>query len=101
MAQDLIEGRQSARERPFAPAGNEASLPAFATPTDEEAIARAKGLAAGLKERLQSSSLPAPVVEAAYLLEQSRSPDCPLLERVRIIGTARLGSRPLFRGAGA
>ena len=86
MAQDLIEGRQPARERPFAPAGNESSLPAFATPTDEEAIARAKGLAAGLKERLHTSSQPAPVVEAAYLLEQSRSPDCPLLERVRIIG---------------
>ena len=86
MTQDLIEGRRPARERPFASAGYEASLPAFATPIDDEAIARAKGLAAGLKERLLSSSQPAPVVEAAYLLDESRNAACPLLERVRIIG---------------
>lgn len=86
MKQDLIEGRGPARERPFAPAGYEASLPAFATPIDEEAIARAKSLAVGLKKQLHSSNRAAPVVEAAYLLDESRSRDCPLLERVRIVG---------------
>ncbi len=86
MTQDLIEGRRPARERPFAGSGYEASLPAFATPIDDDAIARAKSLADGLKKQLQSSRQPAPVVEAAYLLDESRSPDCPLLERVRILG---------------
>ena len=86
MTQDLIEGRRPARERPFTATGYEASLPAFATPIDDDAIARAKRLAIGLKKQLQSSSQPAPVVEAAYLLDESRGPDCPLLERVRILG---------------
>ena len=86
MTQDLIEGRRPARERPFAAAGYEASLPAFATPIDDEAIARARSLAAGLKRQLRSSSQPAPVVEAVYLLDESRRPDGPLLERVRILG---------------
>ena len=86
MTQDLIEGRGPARERPFAPAGYEASLPAFETPVGDDAIARARRLAVGLKRQLQSSSQPPPVVEAAYLLDESRSADCPLLERVRILG---------------
>lgn len=86
MTQDLIEGPRHARERPFAAAGYEASLPAFATPIDDEAIARAKSLAVGLKRKLQASSQAAPVVEAAYLLDESRNSDCPLLERVRILG---------------
>ncbi len=86
MTQDLIEGRRPARERPFAAAGYEASLPAFAAPIDDDAIVRAKSLAIGLKKRLHASSQPAPLVEAAYLLDESRSLNCPLLERVRILG---------------
>ncbi|MCY3903391.1 MAG: hypothetical protein OXO48_15495 [Caldilineaceae bacterium] len=86
MTQDLIDGRRPARERPFAPAGYEASRPAFVTPIGDDAIARARRLAAGLKRQLQSSLQPPPVVEAAYLLDESRSADCPLLERVRILG---------------
>ena len=43
-------------------------------------------MAAGLKSLLRSASQPAPVVEAAYLLDEGRNPDCPLLERIRILG---------------
>ncbi len=86
MTQDLLDGRRTSAQQPFATAGFDASLPAFAAPIDAVAIARARALAAGLKSLLRSASQPAPVVEAAYLLDEGRNPDCPLLERIRILG---------------
>jgi polyphosphate kinase len=86
MTQDLLDGRRTSAQPPFATAGFDASLPAFAAPIDDAAIARARALAAGLKSLLRSASQPAPVVEAAYLLDEGRNPDCPLLERIRILG---------------
>ena len=86
MTQDLFDGRRTSSEQPFSPASYDASLPAFAAPIDDAAIARATALAAGLKTLLHSTSQPAPVVEAAYLLDEGRKPECPLLERIRILG---------------
>jgi polyphosphate kinase len=86
MSADLLRPPQNFAEQPFATASADRHLPAIAAPVDADAVARAKALAAGLKIRLRSARLPAQVVEVAFLLEESRNPECPLLERIRILG---------------
>ena len=86
MARNLRDSSQPYTAHPFATASSDTPLPAFAAPVEAEGIARARALATGLKRRLKTAQLPAPVVEASYLLEESRDPDCPLLERLRILG---------------
>ncbi len=72
-------------QQPLSTVSADRRLPAT-DPFDAEVVARAKALAAGLKARLQTVPLPPPIVEVAYLLEESRNPACPLLERIRILG---------------
>ena len=86
MTQTPFGRRRTSAQPPFAATASDASPPAFAAPVDDDTVARAKALAAGLKTRLRSATQPPPVVEAAYLLDESRNPDCPLLERIRILG---------------
>ena len=86
MTNNLQNERRASAEQPFSWASYDSHLPGVAAPVGDDAVARAKILAAGLKTRLRSAKQPAPVVEAAYLLDESRSPDCPLLERIRILG---------------
>lgn len=83
MTRDM--GRTST-EPPYPTASSDTHFPAFEEQVNAEGVARARALAAGLKSRLRTSTLPAPVVEAAYLLEESRDQSCPLLERLRILG---------------
>lgn len=63
-----------------------ADFPGLAAPVSAEAESRASRLAANLKQRLRSSDLPRPAVEADYLLGESRKRNRPLLERIRILG---------------
>ena len=86
MTRNLRDSSQPHTAHPFSTASSDTHLPAFAAPVDAEGVARARALATGLKSRLKTAQLPAPVVEASYLLEESRDPDCPLLERLRILG---------------
>ncbi len=86
MTRDLIDRGNRSAEHRTATASSDTRLPAYADPVDVEGVARARALAAGLKSRLQSAQKPAPVVEASYLLSEARDPDCPLLERLRILG---------------
>ena len=86
MTRNLRDSNQPYTGHPFATASSDTPLPAFAAPVEAERVDRARALATGLKSRLKTAQLPAPVVEASYLLEESRDPDCPLLERLRILG---------------
>ena len=86
MTRDLRDRSLDSDENMTATASSDTRLPAYAVPVDAEGIARARALAAGLKTRLQSAKWPAPVVEADYLLNEARDRDCPLLERIRILG---------------
>ena len=86
MTRDLRDGSRGPAAAPTAAAGSETRLPAYAAPVDAEGVARARSLAAGLKTRLQTAGEPAPVVEAAYLLDEARDRRSPLLERLRILG---------------
>jgi len=86
MTRDLRDIGHVSAGGPAATASSDTRLPAYAVPVDAEGVARARALAAGLKTRLQTASKPAPVVEAAYLLNEARDPGCPLLERLRILG---------------
>ncbi len=86
MTRDLRDRGRISAEQGTATASSDTRLPAYAVPVDEEGITRARALAAGLKTRLHSSQQPAPVVEAAYLLSEARDQNCPLLERIRILG---------------
>lgn len=86
MTRDLRDRGHASAEGPAATASSDTRLPAYADPVDAEGVARARALAAGLKTRLQTTRKPAPVVEAAYLLNEARDPGCPLLERLRILG---------------
>ena len=86
MTRNLRDRNQPLTGHPYATASSDTHLPAFAEPVEAEGVARARALATGLKNRLKTSQQPAPVVEATYLLEESRNRDCPLLERLRILG---------------
>ena len=86
MTRNLRDPNQPLTGHPYATASSDTHLPAFAEPVEAEGVARARALATGLKNRLKTSQQPAPVVEATYLLEESREGDCPLLERIRILG---------------
>ncbi len=81
----LYRDKNEAEGRP-ATASSDTHLPAYAAPVGDEGIARARALARGLKARLQSAREPAPVVEVAYLLNEAGNPECPLLERFRVLG---------------
>ena len=81
----LNDGHDSTEHRPPTVTSN-TPPPVYVAPVDADGVARARVLAAGLKTRLQSDENPAPVVEAAYLLDQARNQDRPLLERFRILG---------------
>ena len=86
MTRNLPDRNQPFTGHPYATASSDTHLPAFAEPVEAEGVARARALATGLKNRLKTAQQPAPVVEATYLLEESRDRDCPLLERLRILG---------------
>ncbi len=86
MTRDLRDRSGNPAEHRTATASSDTRLPAYAVQVDEEGVARARALAAGLKTLLQTANLPAPVVEAAYLLNEARDQNCPLLERFRILG---------------
>ena len=86
MTRNLRDRNQPLTGHPYATASSDTRLPAFAEPVEAEGVARARALATGLKNRLKTAQQPAPVVEASYLLEESRNRDCPLLERLRILG---------------
>ncbi len=86
MTRDLRNGGVISSGHRTATASSDTRLPTQAGPVDADGVARARALAAGLKTRLQSSQLPPPVVEADYLLAEARDQDCPLLERLRILG---------------
>ena len=86
MTRNLPDRNQPFTGHPYATASSDTHLPAFAEPVEAEGVARARALATGLKNRLKTAQQPAPVVEASYLLEESRNRDCPLLERLRILG---------------
>ena len=86
MTRNLRDPNQPLTGHPYATASSDTHLPAFAEPVEAEGVARARALATGLKNRLKTAQQPAPVVEATYLLEESREGDCPLLERIRILG---------------
>jgi len=86
MTRDLSDMGNVSAEAPTAAASSDTRLSSSTDPMDYAAVARARALAAGLKTRLQTAEKPAPVVEAAYLLNEARDQDCPLLERLRIIG---------------
>ena len=86
MTRNLPDRNQPLTGHPYATASSDTHLPAFAEPVEAEGVARARALATGLKNRLKTAQQPAPVVEASYLLEESRNRDCPLLERLRILG---------------
>ena len=86
MTRDLRDRNLVSAENSTATASSDTRLPAYAVAVDADGVARARALAAGLKTRLQSAKRPPPVVEAEYLLNEARDPDCPLLERFRILG---------------
>ncbi len=86
MTRNALYRDNNEQDRRSATASSDTHLPAYAAPVDDEGIARARALAQGLKARLQSARVPAPVVEVAYLLDESRNAECPLLERFRILG---------------
>ncbi len=86
MTRNLRDGNQPFTAHPYATASSDTHLPAFAEPVDHEGVDRARTLAAGLKSRLKTARQPAPIVEASYLLEESQNQECPLLERLRILG---------------
>ena len=86
MTRDLLDGGQGSSEHRTPTASSDTRLPPYAAQNDADGVARARVLAAGLKSRLQSYENPAPVVEAAYLLNEAQNQDRPLLERFRILG---------------
>ena len=86
MTRDLLDRAQGTAENQTATAGSDTRLPAYALPGDADGVARARVLAAGLKTRLLNDVNPAPVVEAAYLLNEAQDQNRPLLERFRILG---------------
>ena len=86
MTRDLLDRAQGTAGNQTANTGSDTLLPAYALPGDADGVARARVLAAGLKTRLQSDVNPAPVVEAAYLLNEAQDQNRPLLERFRILG---------------
>lgn len=86
MTRELLDSAQGTAENRTATASSDTRLPAYAVPGDADCVARARVLAAGLKTRLQSDDNPAPVVEAAYLLNEAQNQSRPLLERFRILG---------------
>lgn len=86
MAEISIGKRRSSSEATGAASMIDLFLPAPAASTNDKSVSRARELASGLKQRLRSSQLPAPVVEAEFLSEQSRNPQRSLLERIRIVG---------------
>lgn len=86
MTRDLLDRGQGPSEHRTATASSDTRLPAYAVPIDADGVARARKLAADLKTLLQSNDNPAPVVEAAYLLNEAQDQARPLLERFRILG---------------
>lgn len=86
MTRGLLDSGQASTEHRTPTASSDTRPPAHAAPVDADEVARARVLAAGLKTRLQSDDNPAQVVEAAYLLDEARNQDRPLLERFRILG---------------
>lgn len=80
-----------APRRPVAPASPQTALREMApfapkTPQERRAVERARALAAGLRHFTPPEHTPPDLAETAYLLHESRNPNRPLLERLRILG---------------